>query len=182
MTKKHFSTKPPYWSTTIPATRSKIDIEEMLKEFSAKALRWTETPESMRGVACPILEFILEVELKGVKKEIGVMIQPPLLTEGKRTAGSHGPRIQRPNLNASMRMLYWYLKSRMEASLYGMEDTFETFMSKIIMSLPDGTQTTIGKAIVERPEVFSEILPTFEIKRPQLERKEIQVQEAEVVP
>lgn len=179
MTKKHLSAKPPYWSTTIPATRSKIDIEEMLKEFGAKALRWTETPESMRGIACPILEFILEVELKGVKKEIGVMIQPPLLTEGKRRYGKRGPLIHRPNINASMRMLYWYLKSRMEASLYGMEDTFETFMSKIMMSLPDGTAISLGKAMVEKPEIFSQILPTFEIKHPKLVEKEIQ--EADVV-
>ena len=154
---------------------TKSYISEMLKEFGATAMRWTETPDSMKGVGCPMLEFILETELKGIRKQIGIRIQPPLLVVKKQGSryGRRG-RIETPDMNASMRLLYWYLKARLEAARFGMEDITETFMSKIIMSLPEGGTSTMGEVLKERPELISSILPSFEIKQKQLEEKEIQ--------
>jgi len=166
---KHLAQKPPYSDTTIPYGKSKSDIEEMLKEFGAKALRWTETPASMQYVECPILEFILEVEIKGVQKQIGVRIQPPMLV---KTTGKGYRRRNTSNPAASMRLLYWYLKSKMEATMFGLDDAFETFMSKVMISLPDGTTETMGKVVEEQPHVISELLPNFTISpRPALDQK-----------
>lgn len=169
----HLAQRAPYHDTSISAARSKGDIEEMLKEFGAKALRWTETPFSMQGKECPVLEFILEVELKGVKKQFGIRVQPPLLLVRKRASsyGRYGRLVETPNVNASMRLLYWYMKARLEAAKFGLEDISETFMSKIIMSLPEGGSTTMGEVMRERPELLSSMLPTFEIKQKQLEEK-----------
>lgn len=160
----HLSKKCPYYNTKVPASRSKMDIEEMLKEFGAKAMRFTETPDSMQLKECPVLEFVLGFELKGVKKEIGVRMQVPLLAEKKRRYGRYGDPIYQPNMAASMRLQYWHLKAKLEAILYGVEDTMETFLSKAILQLADGSTMTVGEVIKEKPEVLSGLLPSFEIK------------------
>ena len=165
----HLARKPPYWNTQRPAGHTKSDIDEMLKEFGAKAIRWTETEQSMQFKECPTLEFILEVELQGVQKQIGVRIKPPLLAHSARNGRRN---VVKPSMAASMRLLYWYLKSRLEAAKFGLDDVFQTFMSKVMVSLPDGTVDTLGKVVEERPQVLRSLLPSFEIiPRPQLESK-----------
>ena len=155
----HLNREIPYNNTDIPYSRSKSNIDEMLKEFGANALRWTETEASMLGTEMPILEFILEIKLNGIFKKIRVKIQPPLL---KKTTGRGYNKKHLPNPNASMRMLYWYLKGRLEATIYGLDDIFETFMSRIMTQLPNGEETSIGEIIKNKPQILN-ILPTFQI-------------------
>ena len=159
---RHLTKKPPYSDTSIGYIRSQGDITEMLKEFGATAMRWTETPDSMSGNGLPVLEFILTVEIKGMKKEIGIKLEVPMLE--KKIGRGYRTKVI-PNLNASMRLLYWYLKTRLEASIYGLEDIHETLMSKIMVSLPDGSASTMGKVMRDRPEIISDMLPSFEIKQ-----------------
>ncbi|MBI4258854.1 MAG: hypothetical protein HY619_07850, partial [Thaumarchaeota archaeon] len=118
--------KMPYEGTTISSAQSKVDIEAMLKEFGAEALRWTETPESMKGLDCPILEFVVKTEIKGVEKHIGFRIKPPLLVQRKRQYGRSGSMIETPALNQSMRLLWWWLKAKMEGVRFGLESIEET--------------------------------------------------------
>ena len=159
----HLAKEIPYRNTSIPYGATKIHIEEMLKEAGAKAFRFTETPDSVQGKEMPRLEFMLVVEWKGLEKEFAVRIQPPLLTNKKRSHGKYGSLIQTPDRNASMRLLYWYLKVRLEAVRFGMEDVFEAFMSRVINSLPDGQTVTMSETMREHPEVLEGILPSFEI-------------------
>jgi hypothetical protein len=159
---KHLAKDIPYRNTSIAYGQTKSDIDEMLKEAGAIALRWTETPDSMKGVALPILEFIFTVRWEGIEKQIAIRIQTPLLSDKKRDR-SRGI-IETPNRNASIRLLYWYLKSRLEAIKFGLDDAFEAFMSRIINSLPDGQTVTLGETIKKYPDVLKEVLPTFEIK------------------
>ena len=175
----HLSKDIPYRNTHVSYGDTKNDIEEMLKEAGALALRWTETPESMKGVGLPFLEFIFPIEWKGVEKNFGVKIQPSLLVSRKRP-GRHGPTIETSDRNASMRLLYWYLKAKLEAVKFGMDDAFTAFMSRVINQLPDGTQTTLGETVKEHPTVLRELLPSFEIKPRQLEEKRGNVVDAEI--
>lgn len=161
--KHHISQTAPYADTHIHYGQTKADIEEMLKEAGAVALRWTETPNSMRGVELPFLEFILPVKLEGVEKQIGIRIRPPLTEVSRRPKGA-GRVIHTANRNGSMRLLYWYIKARIEAARFGLEDLIESFMSKIISELPSGEVKTFGQMVKENPEVISSILPSFEIK------------------
>lgn len=156
----HLAKDIPYRTTTIPYGQTKTDIDEMLKEAGAIALRWTETPDSMKGVSLPVLEFMLSVELEGMEKQFRVGIQPPLLYDKKRDRSGV---IETPNRNASMRLLYWYLKSRLEAVKFGLEDVFDAFMPRVINSLPDGRTITLGETMRKYPSLVKD-LPTFEIK------------------
>lgn len=166
MTAHHLATAAPYSDTKVSYGDTKNHIEEMLKEAGAVALRWTEDEDSMKGVGLPTLEFIFKVELNGVEKQIGVRIKPPMTI---KTRGTKYNRVHTANRNGSMRLLWWYLKARLEAARFGLEDLSETFLSHTIMALPEGGTATMGEVIRQRPELLRNILPTFEIVQPQLE-------------
>jgi hypothetical protein len=170
MAMRHLAKDIPYRSTYINYNQTKGHIEEMLKEAGAVALRWTETPDSMKGVALPVLEFILTTELNGIQKEFGIRIQAPLISDKKRDR--NGRPIIAPNKNASMRLLYWYLKARLEAVKFGLEDALDAFMSRVINSLPDGQTPTMSETIRQHPQILTQILPSFEIKAKALPIKE----------
>jgi len=174
--KHHLSQNSPFATTKVPYGATKNDIEEMLKEAGALAMRWTETPDSMKGVALPVLEFIIENQVIGDRGEvissekIPIRIQAPLtsVTKMRRTGPYSHARVHEPNRNGSMRLLYWYLKSRLEAARFGLEDLSTTFMAKRILTLPDPAtgkpiSTTFGEAVKERPEVFRGMLPSFKL-------------------
>jgi hypothetical protein len=152
----HISKDIPYRYTSIPYTKSMNDISEMLKECGAVGIRWTEL-----GNDLPIVEFLMRAELKGREMEFRVLIKPPLLSDRKKI---NGKIVNSTNKNASMRLTYWYLKSKLEAIKFELEDMFDAFMLRIVHSLPDGRETTIGESIHENPESIKLILPTFEIK------------------
>jgi hypothetical protein len=166
----HLSKVIPYRNSHVSYASTKNDIEEMLKEAGAKALRWTETEDSMQGKALPLLEFAFPFELKGVERGFIVRVQAPLLSDRKR--GNRG-YITTPNRGASMRLLFWYLKARLEAVRFGLEDVFEAFMPRVINELPDGRTVTLSETIREHPEVLSGILPDFEIKPKALPKVEV---------
>lgn len=174
----HLAKNIPYNSTYIAYGASKNDIEEMLKEAGAVALRWTETPDSMKGAALPVLEFIFPIEWKGVEKHFMVQVKPPLLVTRKRI---NRQMVETPNRNASMRLAYWYLKTKLEAIKFGMDDVFTAFMSRVINQLPDGTTMTLGETITEHPEVLQGLLPSFDIKPRQLESRESEVVDGTVM-
>ena len=142
----------------------------MLKEAGAIALNWKESALSMNGEVMPELSFMLEVKLNDREIKFAVKIQPPLLMD---SVGRGYYKKQVPNRNASMRLLYWYIKARLEAVRFGMEDVFEAFMSRILHELPDGKIVTHAEVIKEHPEVLSDILPSFEIKTKALPSQEV---------
>lgn len=165
---KHLAKDIPYRNTTISYVQTKNDIDEMLKEAGVIALRWTDTQDSIKGTELPILEFIMTTEWNGVEKSFSVQIQTPLLYDKKRD--TYHRIINTPNRNASMRLLYWYLKSRLEGIKFGLDDVFNAFMSRITNELPDGRTITLGEQIKQYPNTIKETLPNFVIK-PALENK-----------
>lgn len=164
--------KCPYLTTKIPYTRTKADIEELLKKYHAKAVRWTEHFDQTQA---PTLEFLMDVELKGVKRTLGFKMQPVILTQRKRINTRYGRTMgETPNLDASLRLLWWYIKSKLEAVSYGLVSFEKEFLSQVMMSLPSGSVVTIGEVAAEQIAKPSTdfILPSFEIKpQKQLEEK-----------
>lgn len=151
----HLANKLPYEGTTIDAYRTKAEIDGMLHEFrmvdrdtntemaKITAVRWTDVPPNM-----PMLEFMMEyVSPEGVKKGVAIKLQPPLFY---RRVKRGGQVVNEPQPNQSMRILYWYLKSKLEAILYGMNDATKEFLSEVLISLPNGKQTTVGEHIIDQ--------------------------------
>ncbi len=164
MLKNHFSKNLPYSGTTVSVEETQFEIQSMLKQFGVKAVRWTSSPEAMDGVALPTLEFLVRTEIRGVEKDIGIRVIPVIL---KKSVGSGSNRRFTDAPEQSMRLMYWWLKSKLEAVRYGLESVEEVLMSRIIVQLSNGETTTIGETVLDELALPSpstkNLLPSFKI-------------------
>ena len=110
--------------------------------------------------SCPILQFAVERTLHGVEQKFIVRLQGPLLEVEK---GRGYEKHREPNMNASMRLLYWYVKSKAEAIEYGLEDVVEAFLPRILLRLPDGTSSTMGDMLKNNTRVLAQVFQLEEI-------------------
>lgn len=141
--------KPPYAGTQVDAYNSQVKITKLLESFGIEGVQWTTLFREGKVE----LRFPIETEIDGVKKNFMVKLQPPSLKEKHRTydpvKGRHVVE-EAPNWSQSMRLLYWYVKSKIEAIAYGLVSAEEEFLSDIVYALPDGQESTIGKIITKK--------------------------------
>ena len=84
---------------------------------------------------------MVEAEIKGVKKQIGVTVTPPVFAAKRRTWNPKMGRyeaVYSPNWAQSFRLLYWWLKAKIEAVAYGLTTVEQEFLSQVVVALPDG--------------------------------------------
>ena len=127
----------PYAQTEVPVERTKAQIERMLMDAGAEAVRITTMATGEVTV-----EFVLETEMHGVRKKFGVQLKSPLI---ERQRGSRYNKFTERDYRAEIRMLHWYLKSLLEAAQYGLMSTERIFFSHIMFHLPDGSTATAGE-------------------------------------
>lgn len=134
----------PYSQTTIPPERTKADIEKLLREHNIEDIQWT----TYQGDAT--LRFLWKLEVKGVYKEIMFQFTPPIIPATKRVwTGTRTEKVQVQLTATSYRLLYWYLKNKLEAVQYGLESLEKEFLSHAVVALPNGKQVTVGERIQE---------------------------------
>jgi hypothetical protein len=163
--------KIPYSGTTIPPERTKADIEKMLNDHNVSGIQWT----TYQGKTS--LKFIWKVMVKGVEKEILFSFTPPVIPSLKRSWT--GTRYEKINVNleaTSYRLLWHYLKNKLEAVRWGLESMEKEFLSHAVTSLPDGTQRTVGDSIEDVLEVVRSPSLTYVPQNGQQERKIIDVE------
>lgn len=150
----HLSKKLPYEASKIAPEMTKAEIDGMLHEFvildehgkrvcEVTGIRWTELPPEL-----PMLEFQVSYIDSGVKKLVAIRIRPPMIMTRKRKTG-YG-MVNTPAPSQSMRLLYWYLKSKLEAILFGLKDVTDEFLDSVLVSLPSGKTETVGDLIIEQ--------------------------------
>ena len=142
------SKKPPYQGTTADAETTRMKINKLLRDYGVSGTQWTEDYKLNKVE----LSFMVEAEINGQKKDIGIKIIPPLFAAKRRSWNpkrGHNEIIYSPNYAASYRLLFWYLKSKLEAIAYGLTTVEQEFLSQVVVALPNGQQTTIGKALEE---------------------------------
>jgi hypothetical protein len=131
-----FRKDAPYSKTTVPWDRTEIAIKRLLEDYGAVGIQWT----LYRGKNT--LRFIVEKKVKGVLKEIHAAVQPPAVETMDRKGNP------KRNKNQEYRMLYYWLKSKLEAIKWGMVSFEDEFLSKILYIGKDGRETTIGEVIL----------------------------------
>jgi hypothetical protein len=135
-----------YKSTTISPERTKADIDKMLKDFGISNRAWI----TKDGNDLLIFEWILEIE--GVQKRITFELTPPEIREMKRVWNQKTSRTEKLNVRneaVAYRLLYNYIKNKLEAIRVGMVTVENEFMAHIKFSLKDGTSTTMGNKFLE---------------------------------
>jgi hypothetical protein len=131
-----FRKDAPYSNTKVPWDRTELAIRKMLEDYGAVGIRWS----NYRGKET--LEFIVETKVKGVLKEIHAAAQPPVMEKMDRYG------IMKRNKDQEYRMLYFWLKSKLEAIKWGMVSFEDEFLAKIKIDTPQGP-TTIGEILVK---------------------------------
>ena len=131
---------PPYMDTTVPYERTKAEIEILLKSYGIKNIRWT-TLEGQDDT----LEFIIEAQVQDVKKQLGVAVKPPHIILKKKL---HGKLVDAENINQEYRLLFHWIKSKIEAVVWGLSTIEKEFLSEVLMKLPNGQQSTVGDVVI----------------------------------
>jgi len=143
------SKKPPYSSTKADPEKTQMDITRLLREYGCSGVQWT-TVYDRNEVK---LAFTVEVEVRGVKKQLLVQVEPPIFAAKRRTWNPKAGRydiVMAPNWAQSFRMLFWWLKAKLEAVAYGLTSFEKEFLSGVVTSLPDGRKITVGDAILNQ--------------------------------
>lgn len=58
-----------------------------------------------------------------------------------------------PHPEATMRIVYWWLKAKLEAVQYGLRSVVEEFLAEVVHQLPSGEEATVGQILI--PHIFS---------------------------
>lgn len=127
--------KPPYDRTEISVINSQNEIQQLLLEYGADGIQWIVIRDGL-----PKLAFVIEAEINDIKKKVGVQIDPPLIQKQNKTV----------NYEQSMRLLYWYVKSKLEAVAYGVKTFEKEFLDDIVYRLPDGRDVKVGNIILKQ--------------------------------
>ena len=135
--------KAPYSGTEVPAEKTKFQIEKLLREFGAQAAQWATVWEQDKVQ----LKFAMPTE---GGRSVVIRIDPPLfMSERKNWNKLKGKYdvTEEPNWAQSMRLLYHYLKGKLEAIAWGLKDVEEEFLNDIVVRGPKGEEATVGQLI-----------------------------------
>jgi hypothetical protein len=83
--------------------------------------------------------------VKGVKKQLGVEVKPPHIVIKKKL---HGKLVDTENINQEYRLLFHWIKSKIEAVVWGLSTIEKEFFSEVLMKLPNGQQSAVGDVVV----------------------------------
>ncbi len=152
--------KAPYADTEVPADKSRMKITELLRDYGAEGVQWSEVfSQNLTEV-----RFVLK---HPSGRYVTVKVRPPAFGVTRKTWDAEKGRYELvvlPNWAQSYRLLYHYLKSKLEAVAYGLRDIEEEFLSDIVVRSQTGEETTVGEAL--RPSLaagtFRPMLPTAE--------------------
>jgi hypothetical protein len=153
----------PYSGTKISPEQTKGEIEKLLKEHGIQDIQWT----TYHGETT--LKFIYGLDFRGVHKEIMFSFTPQNIPKTVRQYNPKIFRTEKIKVNdepVAYRLLWWYLKAKLEAVSYGLESVEKEFLSHILLSLPNGQQATIGEKIFETLTTIEEHLALPETKPP----------------
>jgi hypothetical protein len=140
--------KPPYGGTSVDPDKSRMQIDKLLRDYGVTGIQW-RTDYELNQVG---LEFSVEAEISGVRKKLVIRIDPPTFLAKRRTWDPKAGRnveIFAPNWAQSFRLLFYWLKAKLEAIAYGLTSVEKEFLSQVVTLLPGGGTATVGEVAIE---------------------------------
>jgi len=137
----------PYSNTPVSASRSQEQIDHLLQRFGATGTNWTKLFDKGR------VELTFGVRGKD-GNNILVKVVAPILTNKHRNwdpETGKSEKVDAPNWAQSMRLLYYYVKAKLEAVKVGLREFEEEFMADTLVQ--DATGRTVRVAEIVLPAI-----------------------------
>lgn len=171
LTKEQFK-HLPYKGSTKDKDGTFGDIIGLLRKHGIKKHFMDEESETF--------SFPFVVKMRDMEKTFFVKLQVPHLMYPKPTqkGNRYAPKKLTYLENESWRMLWWYLKCKLEAIEFGIDDELRGFISNIYFALEkDGPQINLADAIIENADQIARLkqLPD-DREKPQVIDVEFEVQ------
>lgn len=144
MTEKPKQVKVPYADTSISPEDTKAGIEKMLKKNGITDIQWTSTKGE------EYLRFAVEATVRGVRRNIGFEIRPPLILSKKRVWNiklSKYELINVPMWAQAWRLVFWYLEVKLKAIAYGLVSVEKELMAQIMVPIGQDRYISLGDII-----------------------------------
>jgi tRNA nucleotidyltransferase (CCA-adding enzyme) len=141
-------TKPPYADTEVDAEKTQQDITQLLRKYGVSQINW-QIDYDMEQVQ---LDFVIEYmkQEDQTTHRIAVRVKPPMFAAKRRTWDPKLGRYKKEemaNWAQSMRLLFYWIKAKLEAVSFGLNSVEKEFLSDIITTLPDGSKMTVWDMI-----------------------------------
>ena len=140
--------RPPYSDSKADPEKTQGQINTLLREYGVQKVQWT-TEYDLGKVE---LSFMVDAIIHERQTTIAIKILPPVFVQTRRTWNSkkgYYEKIPLPNWAQSFRMLYWWLKAKLEAVAYGLTTVEQEFLSQVVLTDQSGMSVTVGQALTE---------------------------------
>ena len=143
----------PYKGTNLTVEQSKSQIRKLLTKYGISQMRWTEDLDQD--------QVMFEFFMTGESRRYLVRIIPkPIYEEhrlwDKRSGKSATEKVA--NWARTYRALFYYIKSKVEATVLGFHTIEEEFMPDIIVKTKTGEEVNLAQAVMRSN------LPAIEFK------------------
>ena len=144
-------TKPPYGDTSVNADKTQQDITQLLRKYGVSQINW-QIDYDMEQV---VLDFIVEYQKPEDQSihRIAVRVKPPMFAATRRTWDPKLGRYRKmemANWAQSMRLLFYWIKAKLEAVSFGLNSVEKEFLSDIVTTMPDGSRLTVWDMISQQ--------------------------------
>ena len=141
-------TKPPYADTEVDAEKTQQDITQLLRKYGVSQINW-QIDYDMEQVQ---LDFVIEYmkQEDQTTHRIAVRVKPPMFAAKRQTWDPKLGRYKKEemaNWAQSMRLLFYWIKAKLEAVSFGLNSVEKEFLSDIVTTLPDGSKMTVWDMI-----------------------------------
>jgi hypothetical protein len=97
----------PYKSTKLKALYTKSEIDGLFAKWGVRDIYWHWDPEHNDV----FVQFKIVEEIDGMPLQVSAKVEAPAIWDHKTCAKAEGV-----NWNISMRVMYWFIKSHLEAA------------------------------------------------------------------
>lgn len=146
-------TKPPYADTEVDAEKTQQQITQLLRKYGVSQVNWNVNYDLEQVQLDFIIEYTKQDDQSSHK--IAVRVRPPMFAATRRTWDSKLGKYKKEdmaNWAQSMRLLFHWIKAKLEAVSFGLNSVEKEFLSDIVTTLPDGSRMTIWDMISKQME------------------------------
>jgi hypothetical protein len=151
--------KSPYEGTEVDVDKSRAQIDRLLQEHGAEGVQWTTAWKQGKVH----LRFVMRSPR--TQKLVGFDVEPPAFKVKRKTWSPEKGRnieVEEPNWPQAMRMLYYWLKAKLEAVTYGLREVEREFLNEMVVTTADGRETTVGELAQQQLQAGAMKLPMLE--------------------